>query len=314
MKKTSITGLAAALCLAALIRTADGADVEGKDKLSEILKRGKIIVATHPDSEPRSQLKKGAERAADTRCFSNEHTLDEFYGYDIDVARIIAERLGVEPCFVTPAWYEMIGGRWADRWDIAFASVSITVERMESLYFARPYIAEPSIFYVHQDNATCRRPEDLSGKKVGTCAGCIFEYYLYGTLTLPGQDIDYRVKQPEVIAYDPNNLNDVFRELAAGDGVKIDAVLADIFLGSTAIADGIPIKPLGDPVFYTYIAPAVDRKQRGNPIPLLKKVTEIIDQMYADGTLKRLAETHFDFDVDLTTPAREFDFQALKQY
>ncbi len=314
MGKASITGLAAALWLSMVIHPAGDADAAGKDKLAEILKRGKIIVATHPDSEPRSQLKRGAARSSDTRCFSNEYTLDEFHGYDIDVARIVAEKLGVEPCFATPAWYEVIGGRWADRWDIAFASVSITVERMEALYYARPYIAEPSILYIHKDNATYRRPGDLSGKRVGTCAGCIFEYYLEGTLTLPGQDLEYRVKNPEIIAYDPNNLNDLFRELAAGDGVKIDAVLADIFLGSTALAEGVPVKPLGAPLFYTYIAPAVDKKQRGDPIPLVEKVTEIIDQLHADGTLKRLAEKHFDFDVDVTTPAAAFDFRALKQY
>ncbi len=286
----------------------------GKDTLSEIRKRGKIIIATHPESEPRSQLTKGAARKPDTICFSNEHTLSEFHGYDIDVARMIAESLGVEPCFVTPAWYEIIGGRWADRWDIALASVSITTERMEYLYYARPYIAEPSILYVHRENTRYRRPGDLSGKKVGTCAGCIFEYYLEGDLTLPGQDLQYRVKSPEIIAYDPNNLNNLFRELAVGDGVKVDAVLADIFLGSTALSDGIPIKPIGDPLFYTYIAPAFDKKQRGNPIPLIQNVNDIIGKLHSDGTLARLAEKHFDFDVNLTTPAMRFDFGALKQY
>lgn len=302
------------LCLILTTHPAQGENSGGENSLSEILKRGKIIVATHPYSQPRSQLKKGAARKPDTLCFSNEYTLDEFYGYDIDVARIVAERLGVEPCFVTPAWSEIIGGRWADRWDIAIASVSITLERMEFLYFARPYIAEPSIFYVHRDNHSYRSPRDLSGKKVGTCAGCIFEYYLEGSLTLPGEKLVYLVNSPEIIAYDPNNLNDLFRELAAGDGVKIDAVLADIFLGSTAISDGIPIKPLGEPAFYTYIAPAFDKRQRENPIPLINKINEIIDSLHSDGTLKKLAEKHFDFDTDVTTPAENFNFKALEQY
>ncbi len=303
-----------AMALILLIHPVFGAEAYGKDTLSEILKRGKIIVATHPESQPRSQLIRGAERKPGTRCFSNEYTLAEFHGYDVDVARMIAERLGVEPCFVTPAWYEIIGGRWADRWDIAIASVSITLERMESLYYGRPYIAEPSIFYVHRDNTSYHQPSDLSGKSIGTCAGCIFEYYLEGSLTLPGQTLDYQVDSPQIIAYDPNNLNDVFRELTVGDGVKIDAVLADIFLGSTAISDGIPIKPLGEPVFYTYIAPAFDKKQRGNPVPLIRKVNEIIDQLHRDGTLAGLAENHFSFDLDVTTPAREFNFEALEQY
>ncbi len=314
MKKSFFASLAMALCLIVPPLSAQGADNGGKDKLSEILKRGKIVVATHPESQPRSQLKKGGARKAGTLCFSNEHTLDEFYGHDIDVARIIAERLGVEPCFVTPAWSEIIGGRWADRWDIAIASVSITNDRMESLYYARPYIAEPAILYVHRDNTSYLRPSDLSGKRVGTCAGCIFEYYLEGGLSLPGQKLSYHLNAPEIVAYDPNNLNDLFRELAAGDGVEIDAVLADIFMGSTAISKGIPIKPLGGPAFYTYIAPAFDKKQRDNPISLIEKVNEIIDGLFDDGTLEKLAGKNFDFDTDVVAPARDFDYRSLKQY
>ncbi len=309
-----IMGLIMACCVTLAAHPAWGESAGRKDKLSQILKRGKIIVATHPESQPRSQIIKNAPRKSDTLCFSNEYTLDEFYGYDIDVARIVAERLGVEPCFVTPAWYEIIGGRWADRWDVAIASLSITSERMESLYYARPYISEPAIFYVHEDNERYRRPADLSGKRIGTCAGCIFEYYLEGSLTLPGQTLDHQVRSPEIIAYDPNNLNNLFRELAAGDGVKIDAVLADIFLGSEALAEGAPIKPLGEPLFYTHIAPAFDRKQGDDPMPLIKKINEIIDGMHADGALARLAAERFRFDVDVITPARDFDFKALEQY
>ena len=314
MKKKIFASLAMALCLIVPPLPAHGADSGGKDKLSEILRRGKIIVATHPESQPRSQLKKGGARKSGTLCFSNEHTLDEFYGYDIDVARIIAERLGVEPCFVTPAWSEIIGGRWADRWDIAIASVSITNDRMESLYYARPYIAEPAILYVHRDNASYLRPSDLSGKRVGTCAGCIFEYYLEGSLSLPGQKLSFHLSAPEIVAYDPNNLNDLFRELAAGDGVEIDAVLADIFMGSTAMSKAIPIKPLGEPMFYTYIAPAFDKKQRDNPVALIEKVNEIIDGLFDDGTLEKLAGKNFDFDTDVVAPARNFDYRSLKQY
>lgn len=314
MTKPYMIGLITACCLILQMYPAQGQDGVRKDKLAEIRKRGKIVIATHPQSQPRSQLKQGAARSSETICFSNEYTLDEFYGYDIDVARFIAEGLGVEPCFVTPAWYEIIGGRWAERWDLAIASVSITNERMEFLYYSRPYIAEPSILYIHKDNTGYREPGDLSGKKVGTCAGCIFEYYLEGSLTLPGEDLVYHIESPEIIAYDPNNMNDLFRELAVGDGVKIDAVLADIFLGSTAISDGVPIKPLGEPLFYTYIAPAFDKKQRDNPISLIRKVNEIIARLHQDGVLQKLAEKHFNFDTDVTTPAEKFPFQKLNQY
>ena len=60
-------------------------------------------------------------------------TRSELDGYDVSVGNLIADAIGVEPCYVVPTWTEMIAGHWADRWDIAFASIGVTEERMPGL-------------------------------------------------------------------------------------------------------------------------------------------------------------------------------------
>lgn len=310
MKSIKIAAVALFLLVSAY--SAKAAEGTPADKLSEILKRGKLIIATDAANPPRSELIKGAKRNSETKCFSNEYVSAESKGFDPDVAIEVAKRLGLEACFVSPAWGEVISGGWADRWDIAFQSVSITSERMESLYYAQPYNVEPTGFYVHKDNTKFRQPSDLSGKKIGACAGCTFEYYLEGTLELPGQKIQFLVKNPKIIAYTPESK--ALIDLALGDGVKIDAVLTSTIVGSDVISNGMPIRQLGEPVFYSYIAPVIDKKHSRNPVSFVKKINDIIKQLHDDGTLSKLAVKSYGSKTDLVTPAKKFDIKALGQY
>ncbi len=74
------------------------------DKLAEVLARGTLIVSTDPAYPPQSELVEGAQRLPNTKCASDQHTTGELQGFDIEVAKEVARRLGVEACFVTPNW------------------------------------------------------------------------------------------------------------------------------------------------------------------------------------------------------------------
>lgn len=298
-----------ALFLLVSVYSAEAAEQTPADKLSEIMNRGKLIIATITDYPPQADLVKGVKRNSDTKCLSSEYVSAEFTGFDIDVAKEAAKRLGLEACFVTPAWSVFINGRWGDRWDIAFASVSITSERVKSLYFAQPYSSEPAAFYVHKNNTTFGKPADLSGKKIGICTGCLHEYYLDGTLVLPGQKIEYLVRNPDIIGYYLQA--ESVRDLSSG---KTDAVLVSVSLGGKSISDGMSIRQLGEPVFYSYVAPIIDKKHSKNPISFIKKINEIIVQMHNDGTLSKLSEKYYTLKTDFVTQAKKFDIRALGQY
>lgn len=280
------------------------------DKLAEVLARGRLIVSTDPAYPPQSELVEGAQRVANTKCAADERTATELQGFDIEVTKEVARRLGVEACFVTPAWDLIVAGGWADRWDISIGSMTITRPRMEKLYFSQPYYTTPAAFFVHKDNTTFQKPADLSGKRIGFGTATTYEYYLQEILEIPGVEFELVVQNAVLRPYD----TDLFalQDLALGDGVRLDAVLTAQPTGAGAIADGMPLKPLGDPVFFEYLAAAVDKAAAKDPLPLIKKVSEIIQQMHADGTLVQLSQQFY--GLDLASPAAGFDLGALKQW
>jgi polar amino acid transport system substrate-binding protein len=280
------------------------------DYLGTVMTRGTLIVSTDPAYPPQSELNPTGQRPAGTKCTADQKTAAELAGFDIDVAVAIAQGLGVEACFVTPAWDLITAGNWADRWDVSVGSMTVTPERMQVLYFAQPYYTTPAAVFVHQDNTSFTKPEDLSGKTVGVCAACTYEAFLNGTLQIPGETINFSVKGATVKGYDTDST--ALEDLALGDGVRLDAVITAQPTGEGFIADGKPLKQLGDPVYFEYLAPAVDKAHSKDAASFVEKVSQIVQGLHNAGTLKSLSEKYY--GSDLTTAAGQFDLGGLEQF
>jgi len=309
MKKVYLTVTLLSI-LAILLTSCGGGAATAKDKLAEILARGTLIVSTDPAYPPQSQLVEGGQRAATTKCASDQHTASELTGFDVDTAIAIAGKLGVEACFVTPDWTLITGGNWANRWDISIGSMTITPERMTKLYFSQPYYTTPAAFFVNTANTTYTQPSDLSGKKIGACTGCTYDAYLAGTLQIPGENISFVVKNAQFVGYE-TDIN-ALQDLALGDGTRLDAVLTAEPTGAGAIKDGMPLKQLGDPVYFEYLSGAIDKAATPDPVPFVKKVSEVIQGLNSDKTLLQLSQKYY--GLDLTTAAAPFDLAALNQW
>ena len=296
--------------LGLLLASCGGGGAAAKDKLAEILARGTLVISTDPAYPPQSQLVEGGQRAANTKCTSDQHTSSELTGFDIDVSIAIAKKLGVEACFVTPDWTLIIGGNWANRWDISIGSMTITPERLTKLYFTQPYYTTPAAFFVNNANTTYTQLSDLSGKKIGGATGTTYDFYLAGTLQIPGETINLVVNNAQFVGYE-TDINAV-QDLALGDGTRLDAVLTAQPTCAGAIKDGMPLKQLGEPVFFEYLAGAIDKAGTPDPISFAKKVSEIIQGLNSDGTLLQLSQKYY--GIDLTTAAASFDLAALNQW
>lgn len=279
------------------------------DLLARILARGTLVVATDADYAPQSKLLEGVNRAANTKCQPNEYSANQITGFDVAAALEVAKRLNVEACFVTPPWGQIITGGWDGRWDLSVGSMAITPERLNTLYFAQPYYATPAALFVHQDNVAFKEPGDLSGKRIGVCAGCTYEEYLKGTLVIPGNTVDFVVKDAQIVGYDVDT--PALEALAKGDGSVLDAVLTAQPTGLQAIKAGKPIKQLGEPIFFEYLSMAMDQKSNYNSFELAVKVSQIVKQMHEDGTLAKLSQEYY--GMDYTTAAAQFDHAALGQ-
>lgn len=302
----ALTVLALAACAPSV---PDPAATEPADKLDEILARGTLVIATDPEYLPQSRLIPDSRPSEGTRCSPTQYTANQFEGFDVDAAREVARRLGVEPCFVTPPWSQLVAGNWGDNWDVHVGSVAITFERMENLYFTQPYYATPTVLLVHEDNTSYTYPEDLSGKRIGICAGCTFEDYLRGTLKIPGQTLQYRIRDARPIAYESED--PAIQTLSQGDGVELDAVMTILPKARAAVDAGYPVRLLDEPILFVYASMTVDRASHRNMQRLIREINRIVLEMHADGTLTELSLRYQ--GMDLSKEAAVYDISALNQ-
>lgn len=308
MKRIAIVFIHAAMILAAC-SPVTVVPTPQNDKLAEILARGTLVIATDADYAPQSKLLPESFPAEGTKCNPVQYTAGQMVGFDVKVAEEIANRLGVEPCFVTPPWSQSVAGNWGDNWDVHVGSVAITFDRMKSLYFSQPYYATPTVILVHKDNTTFKTPEDLSGKRIGVCVGCTFEAYLKGMLQLPSQSVEYRMQNAQIVGYE--NEDPAIEDLSEGDGVKLDAVITLLPVAKQALTMGNPVKILGKPLWFTYASVTLDRSSKRSQARLLDAISKIIRELHSDGTLKKWSIEYQ--GIDLTQEAAQFDINSLQQ-
>jgi polar amino acid transport system substrate-binding protein len=275
------------------------------DKLAQVLARGTLVLFTDPAYPPQSFAVKGAKRPSTTKCAPNQLTASEIKGYDADTGKAVAKQMGVEPCFVTPSWTEVTGGSWGDRWDLAYGSGAIALDRMSVLYMTQPYYTTPTNFFVPK-TSTAKTAADLSGKRIGACSGCTMEEYLRGTLDLPGPKFKLTVKDPTIVTFETE-----IPGLAATAKGKLAAFLCSEPVGSGAIKDGAALKMLPTPAYYSYKTGYVDKQSGLSAVAFVGRVNQIISQLQADGTLKRLSIAYF--GKDYATKAGAFDLSSIDQ-
>jgi cystine transport system substrate-binding protein len=86
-------------------------------------------------------------------------------GFDVEIGREIAERLGVAAEFVEGPWDGLIAGIDANRYDVVINQVGITEERKAKYDFSEPYIASKAALVVRGDNEAIKGFDDLAGKR-----------------------------------------------------------------------------------------------------------------------------------------------------
>lgn len=233
------------------------------DLLQEIRDRGSLVIAT--------------EGAWSPWTFHDES--DQLVGFDVEVARAVAEKLGVEAEFVECPWESIFLGIDSKMYDIAANGVEITEDRAAKYDFSTPYAYLRTALIVKGDNEDITTFEDLNGRKTANSAGSTYALLAesYGattdTVSTLAQTLDL-VLAGRVDA----TLN---AELSFYDYMKEhpDANLKIVALSQEASHVAIPV-----------------RKGAENAA-FLDAVNEAIDALRADGTLKEISERYFDTDI-----------------
>ena len=233
------------------------------DQLAAIQTNGKLVVALEGAWQP----------------WSYHDESDTLVGYDVEVSRAIAEKLGVEPEYVESDWDSLFAGLDAGRFDIVCNGVEVTDERAKTYDFTTPYGYIHTALAVRKDNEDIKSFEDLKGK---TTANSLASTYMelaesYGA-TVQGID----------------TLEETIQLLTAG---RIDATLnADV-----SFYDYLNVHPDAD---FKLVAQTEDASHVAIPVrkgddsaSLLEAINTAIDDLRADGTLKELSEKYFGQDI-----------------
>lgn len=251
------------------------------DRLAEVKKRGKLMIATDANYKPQS--------------FKNPD--NSWEGFDIEVGREIAKRLGVQAEFLDISWDVITAGGWNGRWDINIGSMTVTPDRRKVILFTEPYYYTPAAFAVHKDSKA-QSIDDLKNKKIGVGTATTYADYLDGTLVLENETIVIPAPGGATKAvYDTDAL--ALADLALGDGTRLDGALTALPTIDNAIKEGQPLRILGDPVYYEQLAVALDKTSPQPSDALQTAIDLVVKQMHQDGTLTALSNKYY--GVDLTS-------------
>lgn len=245
--------------------------------LGQILEAGVLRVSTDPAYPPQS---------------SYDEATGEWQGFDIDVATEIATRMGVTTQWETPSWDVITAGSWNNRWDISVGSMSITEERAQVLDFSSPYYYTSAGVAVQADS-DIQSIDQLSGKRIGVCGACTYEYYLNRTLAIPGFDFEFLIPEDvEIVTYDTDTT--ALQDLKLG---RVDAVLSAVPTIEEAIKKGKEVRLVGDPVFFEPCSVAADRSSTLPVDSLVAEINQILAEMQADGSLSALSMKWYGVDI-----------------
>ena len=116
--------------------------------LAQIQEKGEIVVAMEGTWAP----------------WTYHDESGELVGYDVEVAKAIAEHLGVKATFVEGEWDGLLAGLEAGRYDIMVNCVDVDEDRKEKYDFSTTYAYNRTAVVVHGDDDSIQSMEDLAGK------------------------------------------------------------------------------------------------------------------------------------------------------
>lgn len=229
----------------------------------DIVTKGEVVVANDSNYAPQSSV---------------DPVTKEVVGFDVDVAKGMAEILGLGIKWEHPAWETIPGGLNNGRYDVSIGSMTITPERQQTLDFTDPYYYTSGQVFVKKGGTQITGPADLDGKKVGV--GAATTYY------------DYLKKNTKAIVKTYTTDVDTFPDLLNGN---LDFVMTAGPTGQQAILEGKPMEFSGKPLYYEDLAMAV-KKGETDWVNLL---TYTVQQMHKNGALTEMSKRWYN-GIDLT--------------
>ncbi len=232
------------------------------DVLDEIQQRGVLRVGLEPGYMP----------------FELTNQRGEIIGFDVDIARRMANAMGVKLELVSTAWDGIIPALLTDKFDIIMSGMTLTQERNLSVNFANPYIVVGQTILIRKEIADeVKSYRDLNDAK----------YKVASKLGTTGeQAVKRMIPRAEYISFETEQ--EAVLDMLNG---KVHAVVYDLPLLSITNAqrnDGNLVF-LDEPFTHEPLAWAI---RKGNH-DFLNWLNNFLNQIKSDGTYEQIYNKWF---------------------
>ena len=243
------------------------------DLLSEINNKGKIVFAMEGQWAP----------------WTYHDDSGELVGYDTEVGKAIADKLGVKAEFIEGEWDGLFAGLDGGRYDAIINGVEITDERKEKYDFTAPYAYIRTALVVSDDNQDIKGFDDLKGRKTSNSLGST-----YADLAA-----EYGAEVQNV-----DTLSETIDMLTSG---RVDATLnAEVsFYDYLSEHPDAPIKIVALTEDASEVS--IPLRKGDETAALRDAINEAIDALQADGTLSELSDKYFGNDISKAAPGSADD-------
>lgn len=195
----------------------------------------------------------------------------QLVGYDVDVARAVADKIGVKVEFVETPWDSIFAALEANRFDVVANEVTINDERKAKYDLSEPYSVGEGVIVTRADNNAIKTLDDLKGKVAAENATSNWSEV--------ARKAGARVEAVEGFTQAIKLLNQGRVDVVINDSIAVYAYLAETGDTTVKIAGNV-----GEKSEQGFAA----RKNSG----LLPDLNKALDELRADGTLAEISQKY----------------------
>jgi polar amino acid transport system substrate-binding protein len=213
--------------------------------------------------------------------FRNEN--NEIVGYDVDLAKEVARRMGIELVLQPIDWNAKEQELNTGEIDCIWNGFTITEERKQNLLFTPPYLKNAQVVVV-KGNSPVNTLKDLAGKTAGTQAGS-------SSVDAIDDAPEFKASLKTVIEY-----KDFLTALMDLDVGGVDAVVIDLVVANDNInRSGKPFRILEETLGEEEFGVGFRKNDRA----LADKVWATLREMAGDGTVARISTKWLGADISI---------------
>jgi len=256
--RTRVAAAAATVAALGLVLSGCSASADGATNDLGTVTAGTLRIGTTGDTKPYAYTEDG-----------------ELQGFDVEMAREVADRLGLEPEFVTQEFSALLPAVANGQLDMAAASISDTEERRETVDYSSHYFIGYISVLAAEGSGITDDESSLDGKRLGIVQGTLQDSYAQENFT-----------GAELVRFPDNN--SAIAALSSGtiDAHFLDFPVAEDYAAasdgtqSVAINIEVPEYPVGFPI------------AKGNT-ELKDAVDDAVADIVADGTWLEIDQRFF---------------------